>query len=208
MQTMMVGGTETTAATLTWALSLLLNNRHTLEKSQHELDIHVGRQRLVTESDLDKLVYLRAVVKETMRLQPAIPVNPREAGEDCVVAGYHIPAGTRLFVNTWKIQRDPRVWDHPLEFRPERFLTTHKEVDFQGLHFELLPFGGGRRVCPAISFAQRAIELALATFLQGFDVDTPSGEPVDMDVSFGTTNMRVTPLEVCLNPRLSPQHYA
>ncbi|KAI3474338.1 hypothetical protein Pfo_029167 [Paulownia fortunei] len=134
--------------------------------------------------------------------------EPREAGEDCVVAGYHVPAGTRLFVNAWKIQRDPRVWANPLEFRPERFLTSHKEVDVQGLHFELLPFGGGRRVCPAISFALQATQLALASFLHGFDVETPSGEAVDMTGSFGTTNMKATPLEVCLRPRLSPELYA
>ncbi|KAH6776491.1 hypothetical protein C2S52_014052 [Perilla frutescens var. hirtella] len=205
--TMMVGGTETTAATLTWALTLLLNNRHTLKRAQDELDIHVGRERQVKESDLEKLVYIRAVIKETMRVQPPIPVNPREAREDCVVAGYHIPAGTRLFVNTWKIQRDSRVWIDPLEFRPERFLTSHMEVDVQGLHFELLPFGGGRRVCPAIPFALHAAELVLATFLQRFSIDTPLGKPVDMTVGFGTTNMKVAPLEVCLKPRLSPQHY-
>ncbi|KAK6115425.1 hypothetical protein DH2020_007694 [Rehmannia glutinosa] len=123
-------------------------------------------------------------------------------------AGYHVRAGTCLFVNTWKIQRDPRVWADPLEFRPDRFLTTHKEIDVQGLHFELLPFGGGRRVCPAIPFALRAIHLAIGSFLHGFDVETPSGGPVDVKGSFGTTNMKATPLQVCLRPRLSPQLYA
>ncbi|XP_042016057.1 demethylepipodophyllotoxin synthase-like [Salvia splendens] len=206
--TMMVGGSETTAAVLTWALTLLLNNRHSLKKAQEELDIHVGRERLVNESDLENLAYIRAVIKETTRLQPPIPVIPREAGEDCVVAGYHIPAGTRLFINNWKIQRDPRVWADPLEFRPERFLTSHKDIDFQGLHFELLPFGGGRRVCPAVSSARRFAELALASFLQGFDVDTPSGEPIDMAAGFGTTNMVLAPIQVCIKPRLSPIHYA
>ncbi|KAL8498791.1 hypothetical protein ACS0TY_021932 [Phlomoides rotata] len=104
-QTLMVGGTDTSSVTLTWALSLLLNNRHTLERAQAELDLHVGRERLVQESDIEKLVYIQAVVKETLRLQPPITLTPREAKEDCVVAGYHVPKGTWLFVNTWKIQR-------------------------------------------------------------------------------------------------------
>ncbi|PIN05415.1 Cytochrome P450 CYP2 subfamily [Handroanthus impetiginosus] len=206
--TMMLGGTDTMSVALTWALSLLLNNPDTLKTAQQELDTHIGRQRLVKESDIDNLVYIQAIIKETLRLQPPVPVVPREAAHDCIVAGYHIPAGTRLFINTWKIQRDPRVWPDPLQFKPERFLTGHKEVDVQGLQFELVPFGGGRRVCPGISFALRALQLALASFLHGFEVETTSGGGVDMTGSFGTTNMKATPLEVCLRPRLSPQVYA
>lgn len=205
---MMVGGTDTTSVTLTWALCLLLNNPHTLKMAQEEIDNHVGRERPVKESDLESLVYIDAVIKEAMRLQPPVPVIPREAGEDCVILGYHIPAGTRLFINTWSIQRDPRVWPDPLEFKPERFLTSHKEVDLQGLHFELVPFGGGRRVCPAIPFALRAMQLALASLLHGFHVETSAGgEAIDMRGSFGTTNMKATPLDVGLTPRLSPEVY-
>ncbi|XP_051124377.1 cytochrome P450 CYP82D47-like [Andrographis paniculata] len=207
-QTMMVGGVDTMTVTLTWAISLLLNNRGAMIRVQEELDRHVGRERVVQESDMENLVYTQAVMKETLRLQPPLPVNVREAGEDCVVTGHHIPAGTRLFVNAWKIQRDPRVWDNPLEFRPERFLTGRwQEVDVAGLHYELLPFGGGRRACPGIYLALRTTQLVLATILHEFELETPSGEAVDMTGSFGTTNMKATPLEVCLRPRLSPQLY-
>lgn len=203
----MIGGTDTSSVTLTWALSLLLNNRDTLKRAQEEVDLHVGRERLVQESDIEKLVYIQAIVKETLRLHPPIPLTPREARDDCVVAGYHIPKGTWVFINTWKLQRDPRVWTDPLAFKPERFLTSHREVDVQGLHFELVPFGGGRRVCPAIAFALRTIHLALATLVHGFDIDTPSGKAVDMEGSTGSTYVKATPLEVCLKPRLCPQFY-
>ncbi|WJZ95058.1 hypothetical protein VitviT2T_013853 [Vitis vinifera] len=68
--------------------------------------------------------------------------------EDCHVAGYHIPKGTRLFVNAWKLHRDPSVWSDPEDFQLERFLTSHANLDVLGQHFELIPFGSGRRSCP------------------------------------------------------------
>ncbi|KAL0438631.1 UNVERIFIED_CONTAM: cytochrome [Sesamum latifolium] len=208
-QTMMLGGSDTTTVTLTWALCLLLNNQQTLKRAQEELDNHIGKQRLVIESDIEKLPYIQAIIKETLRLQPTVPLLlPRESVEDCTVAGYHIPAGARLMVNVWKLHRDPRVWVDPLEFRPERFLFEHKEVDVRGKHFELLPFGGGRRICAGISFSLRVMELALASLLHGFEIEKFSDEAVDMTGSFGTTNMKVTPLEVLLKPRLSSNLYA
>ncbi|KAK4429092.1 cytochrome [Sesamum alatum] len=208
-QTMMLGGSATTATILMWALCLLLKNPHILRRAQEELDRHVEKERLVKESDIENLVYIRAIIKETLRLQPATPLlPPRESVEDCTVAGYHIPTGTRLMVNVCKLHRDPRVWDNPLEFRPERFLLEHKEVDVRGNYFELLPFGGGRRICPGISFGLRLMEFALASLLHGFEIEKFSDEAVDMTGSFGTTNMKAAPLEVFLKPRLSSNLYA
>ncbi|KAJ7966681.1 Cytochrome P450 [Quillaja saponaria] len=202
------GGTDSTTVTITWALSLLLNNREALKKAQNELDIHVGRERLPEESDAKNLVYLQAIIKETMRLYPAAPLSvPHESTEDCIVDGYHVPAGTRLLVNIYKIHRDPRVWPDPLEFRPERFLTTHKGLDVKGHDFELIPFGSGRRMCPGISFALQVIQLTLANLLHGFDISTPSNELVDMTEDSGLTNIKATPLEVILTPRLPAQLY-
>ncbi|KAA0051712.1 cytochrome P450 CYP82D47-like [Cucumis melo var. makuwa] len=132
--TLILGGAESTQVTLTWALCLLLNNENILKKAQVELDEQVGRERLVSESDVKNLLYLRAIVRETMRLYPAAPlVGLHEAMEDCNLAGYHIPAKTRLIVNLKKLQKDPLVWEvGPDEFRPERFLTTHKDFDVRG----------------------------------------------------------------------------
>ncbi|XP_065848125.1 cytochrome P450 CYP82D47-like [Euphorbia lathyris] len=200
---------DTTAITMTWALSLLLNHRDTLKKVQQELDEIVGRTRQVTESDIKSLVYFQAVVKETFRLYPAVPLLiPHESVEECIVDGYHIPAGTRLFINVAKIQRDSSVWVDPLEFRPERFLTTEqKDVDVRGQHFELLPFGSGRRMCPGISFGLQVLNLTLATLLHAFEIQTLSGNPVDMSEGIGITNMKATPVEVFLTPRLPSQLY-
>ncbi|KAF5189896.1 Cytochrome p450, partial [Thalictrum thalictroides] len=88
-----VGGGDTTMFTLTWILSLLLNNKQVLKKAQEELDNHVGRDRQVKESDLKDLVYLHAIIKEGLRLYPPGPLSgPRMSSEDCTVAGYHVPA--------------------------------------------------------------------------------------------------------------------
>ena len=209
LQALILGGTDTTTATLTWALSLLLNNHEVLRKVQQELDLQVGRERLVEESDMKHLVYFHAVIKETMRLYPAAPLSvPHESIEDCTLAGYHVPVGTRLIVNLPKLHRDPHVWSDPNEFQPERFLTSHKDVDVRGQNFEYIPFGSGRRVCPGISFALQVMQLTLATLLHAFEISTPANEPVDMTEKAGQTNLKATPLEVHLIPRLNVQAYA
>ena len=162
----------------------------------------------MTESDLKNLVYLQAIIKETLRLYPAAPLSlPHEAMKDCNVAGYDVPAGTRLLVNLSKLHRDPRVWSDPDEFKPERFLTDHKDIDLRGHNFEFIPFGSGRRICPGISLALQVMELTLATLLHGFEITTPFDEPVDMSEATGITNLKVTPLHVLLNPRLPTEVY-
>ncbi|KAA8528593.1 hypothetical protein F0562_035948 [Nyssa sinensis] len=201
-------GTDTITVVLIWALSLLMNNRDVLKKAQEELDIHVGKQRKVNESDINKLVYLQAIVKETLRLYPPGPLSgPREFTEDCTISGYHVPKGTRLMPNLWKLHRDPRIWSEPSEYWPERFLTTHKDVDVRGQDFELTPFGAGRRGCPGTTFGLQMLHLVLASLLHGFDLLTPANELIDMTESPGLTNIKATPLEVLLAPRLTPNLY-
>ncbi|KAJ4830071.1 hypothetical protein Tsubulata_809278 [Turnera subulata] len=201
----LVGATDTTTVTVTWGLALLLNNATTLRKGQEELDAQVGRERLVNESDIDNLPYFQSTVKEILRLYPAGALASREFTAGCTVGGYDISPGTRLLVNLNKIQRDPRIWSDPLEFKPERFLTTHKEFDVKGQNFELIPFGAGRRICPGMNFGIQMTHLVLASFLQAFEVTNPSNAPVDMTETAGVTNSKATPLEVLVKPRL-PAH--
>lgn len=205
---LLIAGVDTTSVTLTWALSLLLNNPKVLQTAQDEIDKHVGRERLVEESDLKNLVYLNAIIKETFRLYPPVFLSiPHESVEDCIVGGYNIPKGTRLLVNLWKMQRDPNIWSNPEEFKPERFMTSQKDIDLKGNHYELLPFGSGRRMCPGIYLALQALGLTLASLIQQFDLKNPSHEHIDMSESFGITNGKARPLEVLLTPRLSSDMY-
>lgn len=201
-----MAASDTTTVTLTWGLSLLLNNRDVLQKAQQELDTHIGRERLPNESDMKNLVYLQAIIKETLRLSPAAAMTvTHESLAECTVGGYHIPAGTRLFVNLWKVHHDPRIWPDPDKFKPERFLTTHKDFDIKGGNFEYIPFSSGRRMCPGFLFASQNMQLTMATLLHGFEISTTSDEMVDLGENFGTTNLRFSKLQVHLTPRL-PLH--
>lgn len=205
---MIAGGSDTTTGTLTWAISLLLNNRHVLKTALEELDSHVGKHRLVNESDIKNLAYIQAIVKETLRLYPAAAISaPRVFAEDCTIGGCHVTKGTWLITNIWKIQTDPIAWPDPLKFKPERFLTTHKDVELKGQNFELIPFGSGRRACPGMYFGLQMVQFSLASFLQAFDITTPLNAPVDMTESFGLTNIKATPLSVLITPRLPAELY-
>ncbi|KAL5979338.1 hypothetical protein ACLOJK_019236 [Asimina triloba] len=198
-ETVLTGGYDTTSVSSTWTLSLLLSNKQALRKAQEELDRHVGRDRNVEESDLNNLVYLQAIVKESLRLYPSAPLSgPHESTEDCYVGGYFIPAGTRLLVNLWKLHRDPRVWSDPEVFRPERFLTENADVEGKGSHFQYLPFGAGRRMCPGYILAHQLLHLTFARLLHGFELSTPGDGPVDMTEGSGLTAPKATPLEVSL----------
>ncbi|CAH1422163.1 unnamed protein product [Lactuca virosa] len=192
---------DTITATLTWTLSLLLNNPFALQNVQEEIDKHVGKGRRVNDSDISKLVYLQAIVKESLRLFPAAPLGAaREFSEDCTVAGYHVPKGTWLIVNIWKLQHDPEIWSDPSEFRPERFLSgTHAHVDVRGTNFELIPFGAGRRSCPGLAFSLQMLHIVLATLLQNFDMSSPNDSIIDMTESVGLINAKASPLKLLIS---------
>ncbi|XP_042497481.1 cytochrome P450 CYP82D47-like [Macadamia integrifolia] len=204
---LIIAATDTTAVSLSWLLSLLLNHKEVLTKAQDELDFHVGKERNVEEKDIENLVYLQAIIKETLRLYPPGPLLvPHEAREDCTFSsGFRVTKGTHVLVNAWKIHRDPRVWLNPLEFQPERFLTCHAEVDTRGKNFEYIPFGSGRRSCPGILFALQTMSMTIARLLHGFNLQTPQGQLVDLTEGIGLTLPKKLPLEVLLSPRL-PSH--
>lgn len=152
------------------------------------------------ETDLHLLVYLKSVIKETLRLHPSLPLLiPRECRERCRINGYDIPAKTRVAVNVWAIGRDSRYWVEAESFKPERFLNS--PIDFKGTDYEYLPFGAGRRMCPGIAFGIPNVELPLAQLLYHFDWKLPNGmknEELDMTESFGITSGRKS--DLCLIP--------
>lgn len=113
-----------------------------------------------------------------------------------------------MLVNEWKIQRDPNLWSDPELFDPERFLISQKEENVSGRNnYKLFPFGLGRRSCPAIPLGMRMVHYILARFLHSFDLATPLSEDVDMTESNGFVNLKATPVQVLINPRLHQSLY-
>ncbi|KAG5536743.1 hypothetical protein RHGRI_024241 [Rhododendron griersonianum] len=184
-----LAGTDTTSNTLEWAMAELLHNPTILSKAQEEMDKFIGKGRPVEEVDLARLPYLHAIVKETFRLHPPTPLLlPRKAEEDVDLCGFRVPKGAQVLVNAWAIGRDPGTWDNPELFWPERFLGS--DVDVKGQDFELIPFGAGRRICPAVSLANRMLQLMLASLVHSFEWKLEDGigaEDVDMEDESGIT---------------------
>ncbi|KAB5520977.1 hypothetical protein DKX38_025296 [Salix brachista] len=102
----------------------------------------------------------------------------------------------------------PNLWSNPDEYMPERFLTDQANVEVLGQHFELIPFGSGIQSCPGITFALQVLHLTVARLLQGFDMKTPTGESVDMNEGLSINLPKMTPLEILITPRLSPELYS
>ncbi|XP_057458465.1 cytochrome P450 71A1-like [Lotus japonicus] len=199
---MLVAGTETTAATIVWAMTNLIKNPRVMKKLQEELRNFGGdKKELLDEDDVQKFPYLKAVIKETLRLQlPAPLLVPRQSNENCIIDGYHISAKTMVYVNAWAIHRDPEIWKDPEEFYPERFLDS--SINFQGLDFELIPFGAGRRICPGMPMAVATLELILANLIYSFDWKLPHGlemEDIDTEMLPGITQHKKNPL--CLSAK-------
>lgn len=194
---MIVAGTDTSVVTIEWAMSLLLNHPDVLQNAKLELDSKVGPHRLVEEHDLPNLNYLRNIISETFRMFPAGPLGvPRESSADCKVGGYDIPGGTILLVNAWAIHRDPKVWDEPTRFKPERF-EGRGEAEME----KLMPFGMGRRACPGEGLGRRMVGLALGSLIHCFDWERMGSEEVDLDEGFGLTMPKLKPLEAMCRPR-------
>ncbi|CAI0465012.1 unnamed protein product [Linum tenue] len=188
--------TDTSAATIEWAMSLLLNHPKILNKARTELDDVVGKNRLVQESDYVKLPYLQSIINETLRLYPVAPLLvPHYSSDNCTIGGYHIPKGTTLLANAWAIHRDPEVWDDPTNFRPERY----EGLEVEG--YKLLPFGMGRRSCPGSGLANKVVSLALGALIQSFEWKRISEESLDMSEGQGLTMPKVEPLRALCKVR-------
>ncbi|CAK9157065.1 unnamed protein product [Ilex paraguariensis] len=200
----MFGGTETVASAIEWAMAELMRSPEDLKRVQQELANVVGIDRKVEESDFDKLTYLKCALRETLRLHPPIPLLLHETAEDAEVAGYHIPAKSRVMINAWAIGRDKNSWEDPETFKPSRFLKPNVP-DFKGSNFEFIPFGSGRRSCPGMQLGLYGLEMAVAHLLHCFTWELPDGmKPSELttDDVFGLTAPRASRLVAVPSRRL------
>ncbi|PKA52400.1 Premnaspirodiene oxygenase [Apostasia shenzhenica] len=179
-----LAGTETTSTTLNWIMTELIRHPEVMRRAQLEVRTAFHGKEKVEEEDIINLHYLNQIIKEGLRFHPPGPLLvPRHVSNTVELSGYTIPSGSRVVINAWAIMRDPSYWDDPESFRPERFNDVNPK-DFKGANFEYIPFGGGRRICPGITFAMSSIEHVLALLLFHFDWKLPvkGMSPVEFDV--------------------------
>ncbi|KAK7263999.1 hypothetical protein RJT34_31600 [Clitoria ternatea] len=196
--TLFVAGTDTMTSTLEWAMAELIKNENVMAKAKQELEQIIGKGKPVEESDIGRLPYLQAVIKETFRLHPAVPfLLPRKAVADVEVEGYRIPKDAQVWVNVWAIGRSSSIWKNPNLFSPERFLNS--EFDVKGHHYELVPFGAGRRICVGLSLSMKMINTMLGSLINCFNWRLQDGvkvEDMNMEDSFGITLAKAQPVRV------------
>lgn len=169
----------------------LLKNKEAMAKLREELEGEMNSNS-IKESNLSKLPYLNACIKETLRLHPPIAFLPHSANSTCEVMNYTIPKNSLVMVNLWAMGHDPTIWDDPLSFMPERFLNSN--LEFKGQHFEFLPFGGGRRMCPGLPYAHRQLQLILASLICYFKWSLPNDRQIDMDEKYAVPLQMKKPL--------------
>jgi cytochrome P450 len=174
---MFIGGSETIYKTIEWTMAQLLKHPREMAKVQSEVrQVAVDTDGGVLEEKLEKMNFLHAAIKESLRLLPVL--NRRETIQDTQLYGYDIPAKTWVIINTWAIETDTESWENAEEFRPERFLG--RAFDYSGKDTRFIPFGAGRRGCPAIAFALRLVELTLANMIYHFDWELPDGQDPEL----------------------------
>jgi cytochrome P450 len=212
MQDTFGGATETSISAIEWTMANLIKQPNLMQKVQSEIDNVVGKDNKVAENDIPKLHYLQAVVKENFRLHPPAPfLIPRESHTACKIAGYEIPTNTRMFVNVWGMGRDPRIWEDPLKFIPERFTkgSPLANLEVNGQHYQLMPFGTGRRQCPALSMGLATVTMLIANLVQAFDWSHLGG-PNNLDMSESKSSwvtLMATPLQAIPKPRFPDEFY-
>jgi cytochrome P450 len=185
LMTLFLAGHETTAIALSWACYLIAQNPEIEAKLAEELRVVLG-DRAPTPEDLPRLRYTEMVLKEAMRLYPAVWGIGRKALKECALGGYRVPAGSNIFILQWHTQRDPRFFPDPERFDPERW---REDPIRSGKipRYAYFPFGGGPRVCVGAAFAMMEATLLLAMMQQKFHLEVVPGHPIEL---FATVTLR------------------
>jgi cytochrome P450 len=170
LMTLLIGGHETTATSLCWALYCALSNPGTIEKMRDEVRTVMGEG--FDPSQVKQLSYISAVVNESMRLYPIAWGVPRQLKREMRIGGRILPAGQLCSASIFHTQRDPRVWESPDQFRPERFLAAKASV------YTFFPFGAGVWRCLGAQFAEYEMRVVLARIVQTFDLELASEAPI------------------------------
>ncbi|XP_052200849.1 cytochrome P450 78A7-like [Diospyros lotus] len=200
---MIFRGTDTTALLTEWVMAELVLNPEVQAKLQQELQTLTTA---VADADESKVPYLQAVVKETLRMHPPGPLlswSRLSTSNVHLSNGMVIPANTTAMVNMWAITHDPRVWEDPLLFKPERFLTPEAAgADLREGDLRLAPFGAGRRGCPGKNLGLVTVSLWVAELVRHFKWVEDGTRPVDLSEVLKLSCEMKNPLSVVAVPRV------
>ncbi|KAM7489636.1 hypothetical protein LguiB_027120 [Lonicera macranthoides] len=207
---MMLASVDNPSNVVEWALAEMINRTATLERAVEELDRVVGKHRLVQESDFPNLNYIKSCAREAFRLHPTAPFNiPHVSMSDTTIAGYFIPKGSHVLLSRPGLGRNPKIWDDPLTFNPERHLRDNgtNEVALTESELRLLSFSSGRRGCVGVLLGSTMTTMLLARLLQCFTWSASPIEPhIDLSESYESLLM-AKPLHALAKPRLGDNLY-
>ncbi|KAH9670386.1 Phenylalanine N-monooxygenase [Citrus sinensis] len=194
-----------------WALGEMINQPEILKKAKEEVDMFVGKERLVQEYDIPQLNYVKACLREALRLHPVAPFNlPHVSTRDATIAGYFIPKGSHVLLSRLGLGRNPNVWKDPLKFMPERHIGStdhHLQVELTEPELRFVSFGRGRRGCMGVALGSEMSVILLARLLQGFDWSLPSHEE-KIDLAESKYDLLMAkPMHARAKPRLAAELY-
>ncbi|KAH0930692.1 hypothetical protein HID58_016419 [Brassica napus] len=203
---------DNTMNNVEWTIAEMLNHPEIMEKATNELDMIVGKDRLVQESDIPQLNYIKACSRESFRLHPANAfMPPHGAIENTTLAGYFIPKGSQIFVSRLGLGRNPKIWDEPEAFKPERHLYDRARdpmgVTLMEPDMRFVIFSTGRRACAGTKIGASMTIMLLARLLQGFEWTRPPGTSQIELVSAESNLFMAKPLVASVKPRLAPHLY-
>ncbi|GJV61743.1 cytochrome P450 89A2-like protein [Tanacetum coccineum] len=210
-------GTDTTTNALQWIMANILKHPHIQSKLYDEIISVVGRppnipkkgvdlEAVINQEDLQKMPYLKAVVLEGLRRHPPGHfVLPHKVRKDVEVQGYTIPQGATVNFMVAEMGMDPKVWDDPMEFKPERFMSndgSNSVFDISGSKgIMMMPFGAGRRICPGSDLGLLHLEYFVANLIWYFDWSVPDGYCVDLSEKIEFTVVMKNPLQAQISLR-------
>ncbi|KAL3829020.1 hypothetical protein ACJIZ3_017822 [Penstemon smallii] len=192
-----------------WAMAEMINQPDIFRKAQKELDDVVGRDRLVQESDLSKLNFIKACAREAFRLHPIAPFNvPHVSTKDTVVSGYFIPKDSHVLLSRPGLGRNPRVWSEPLKYMPERHIHDDgSKVVLVDTELNMLSFSTGRRGCAGVLLGSTMTTMLLARLIHGFTWSAPNGM-AKIDLAESKDDLFLAkPLLSLAKPRLNASAY-
>ncbi|KAK8931193.1 Cytochrome P450 89A9 [Platanthera zijinensis] len=201
------GGVDTTTTALEWTMAELVKNQSLQSMLLIEIESLTGscNEEIIKEEDLQRMLYLKAVVMESLRRHPPGHfMLPHSVTEDVIVDGFLIPKGVQVHFIVTDVNWDGRKWEEPMEFRPERFMAGGygEEVDITGIReIKMMTFGAGRRMCPGYRLAILHLEFFVANLVREFVWKSEVGNEVDLSEKLEFTTIMENPLRAQLIPR-------